>query len=179
MYWCATNKARRTWQMAMREPPAKLAWHLLHPALAQPTWSQVLPPPSWIHSHGLHHRPGASWFIGYDAFQETDVTGVTLPITKHNYLVTSVEDINATVREAFYVARSGRPGPVLIDITKDAQMNEIDWEYDDTPIKMSGYRPDFSPVEGDLQQAAEMIAQAERPLILAAQAYCKVAPCRN
>ena len=108
-----------------------------------------------------------SWFIGYDAFQETDVTGVTLPITKHNYLVTSVEDINATVREAFYLARSGRPGPVLIDITKDAQMNEIDWEYDDTPIKMSGYRPDFSPVEGDLQQAAEMIAQAERPLILA------------
>jgi acetolactate synthase I/II/III large subunit len=108
-----------------------------------------------------------SWFIGYDAFQETDVTGVTLPITKHNYLVTSVEDINATVREAFYLARSGRPGPVLIDITKDAQMNEIDWEYDESPIKMSGYRPDFSPVEGDLKQAAEMIVQAERPLILA------------
>jgi len=108
-----------------------------------------------------------SWFIGYDAFQETDVTGVTLPITKHNYLVTSVEDINATVREAFYLARSGRPGPVLIDITKDAQMNEIDWEYDDSPIKMSGYRPDYSPVENDLKQAAEMIAQAERPLILA------------
>ena len=108
-----------------------------------------------------------SWYIGYDAFQETDVTGVTLPITKHNYLVTSVEDINATVREAFYLARSGRPGPVLIDITKDAQMNEIDWEYDDTPIKMSGYRPDFSPVELDLKQAAEMIAQAERPIILA------------
>ena len=108
-----------------------------------------------------------SWYIGYDAFQETDVTDVTLPITKHNYLVTSVEDINATVREAFYLARSGRPGPVLIDITKDAQMNEIDWEYDDTPIKMSGYRPDFSPVELDLKEAAEMIAQAERPIILA------------
>jgi acetolactate synthase-1/2/3 large subunit len=109
----------------------------------------------------------ASWFIGYDAFQETDMTGVTLPITKHNYLVSSVEDINATVREAFYLARSGRPGPVLIDLTKDAQMNEIDWEYDDTPIKMSGYRPDFSPVEVNLKQAAEMIARAERPIILA------------
>ena len=108
-----------------------------------------------------------SWYIGFDAFQETDVTGVTLPITKHNYLLTSVEDINATVREAFYLARSGRPGPVLIDITKDAQMNEIDWEYDDTPIKMSGYRPNFSPVEADLKQAAEMIARAERPVILA------------
>lgn len=108
-----------------------------------------------------------SWFIGYDAFQETDVTGITLPITKHNYLVTSAEEINKTVREAFYVARSGRPGPVLIDITKDAQTSEIEWEYDETPIQMPGYRPDYSPVEGDLKQAAKMIAQAERPLILA------------
>ncbi|MDX9863622.1 MAG: biosynthetic-type acetolactate synthase large subunit [Anaerolineaceae bacterium] len=108
-----------------------------------------------------------SWYIGYDAFQETDVTGVTLPITKHNYLVTSVEEISATIREAFYLARSGRPGPVLIDITKDAQMNEIDWEYDDTPIKMSSYRRDFSPTEESLKQAAEMIAQAKRPVILA------------
>jgi acetolactate synthase-1/2/3 large subunit len=108
-----------------------------------------------------------SWFIGYDAFQETDVTGITLPITKHNYLVSSVEEINETVREAFYLARSGRPGPVLIDITKDAQMAELDWEYDDSPIQLPGYRPDFSPNEANLKQAAAMIAEAERPLILA------------
>src|SRR6187549_2409665 len=63
----------------------------------------------------------ASRFIGSDAFQETDITGVTLPITKHNYLVTKASDIAKTIREAFYVARSGRPGPVLVDITKDAQ----------------------------------------------------------
>lgn len=108
-----------------------------------------------------------SWFIGYDAFQETDVTGITLPITKHNYLVTSVEEINETVREAFYLARSGRPGPVLIDITKDAQTAEMEWEYDQTPIQMPGYRPDYSPVESDLQTAAAMIAKAKKPLILA------------
>ena len=62
-----------------------------------------------------------SQFIGYDAFQETDITGITLPITKHNYLVTDVRDLGPVMREAFYIARSGRPGPVLVDIAKDAQ----------------------------------------------------------
>src|SRR6188472_1621298 len=71
-----------------------------------------------------------SKLIGTDAFQETDITGVTLPVTKHNYLVTRAEDVAPTVREAFLVASSGRPGPVLIDITKDAQQSsaEFDWE---------------------------------------------------
>src|SRR6185503_12999520 len=71
-----------------------------------------------------------SKLLGSDAFQETDITGVTLPITKHNYLVTRADEVASTVREAFYVAKSGRPGPVLIDITKDAQqaMAEFDWE---------------------------------------------------
>jgi acetolactate synthase I/II/III large subunit len=68
----------------------------------------------------------ASYYIGFDAFQETDITGITLPITKHNYLVTDVRDIAHTVREAFYVARTGRPGPVLIDVAKDAQQATID-----------------------------------------------------
>ena len=63
--------------------------------------------------------PGA--LIGSDAFQETDITGVTLPITKHNFLVRRVEDIPRVIREAFYIASSGRPGPVVVDITKDAQ----------------------------------------------------------
>src|ERR1700723_3349474 len=72
----------------------------------------------------------ASTLIGSDAFQETDITGVTLPITKHNYLVTATEDIGPTLRDAFEVARSGRPGPVLVDITKDAQQGtaEFDWD---------------------------------------------------
>ena len=62
-----------------------------------------------------------SKLIGYDAFQETDITGITLPITKHSYLVTRVEDIMPAMKEAFHLAKSGRPGPVLVDITKDAQ----------------------------------------------------------
>src|SRR5271166_962834 len=72
-----------------------------------------------------------SKLLGSDAFQETDITGVTLPITKHNYLVTRVEDIAPTLRQAFYVARSGRPGPVLVDITKDAQQASAPFVWDE------------------------------------------------
>jgi len=111
----------------------------------------------------------ASRFIGFDAFQETDVTGITLPITKHNYLVTRAEEIGPTLREAFYIARTGRPGPVLVDIAKDAQQHAIDWEYSAEPIKMRGYRPDLRPGMRQIQQALEMIAAAKRPLILAGQ----------
>ncbi|GAP07743.1 MAG TPA: biosynthetic-type acetolactate synthase large subunit [Anaerolinea thermolimosa] len=111
----------------------------------------------------------ASRFIGFDAFQETDVTGITLPITKHNYLVTRTEEIGPTLREAFYIARTGRPGPVLVDIAKDAQQNAIEWEYNGGPIKMRGYRPDLRPGTRQIQQALEMIAAAKRPLILAGQ----------
>ena len=109
----------------------------------------------------------ASYFIGYDAFQETDITGITLPITKHNYLITDVHDIAHTVREAFYIARTGRPGPVLIDIAKDAQQHSIEWTYDDSPIQLPGYRPDLRPLSADLQRALDLIHNAKRPLILA------------
>ncbi|MHB8087882.1 MAG: biosynthetic-type acetolactate synthase large subunit [Anaerolineaceae bacterium] len=105
--------------------------------------------------------------IGYDAFQETDVTGITLPITKHNYLITDVNDIAPTIREAFFLAKSGRPGPVLIDITKDAQQATIDWEYDDKPAHLPGYRPDFRPANTEFERAVEMIHNAKKPLILA------------
>src|SRR5438874_5276359 len=71
-----------------------------------------------------------SKLIGYDAFQETDITGITLPITKHNYLVTRAEELAPTVREAFHIAKSGRPGPVLIDVTKDAQQASCEFVYD-------------------------------------------------
>ncbi len=108
-----------------------------------------------------------SKLIGYDAFQEIDVTGITLPITKHNYLVTDPNEINHTIHEAFYIARSGRPGPVLVDISKDAQQAYIDWEYDGRPIKMSGYRPNRRPSSQDIKHAVEMIHAAKRPVILA------------
>jgi len=106
-------------------------------------------------------------YIGYDAFQEVDMTGITLPITKHNYLVTDPRELNEVVREAFYIARTGRPGPVLIDIAKDTQQAVIDWEYDDTPITLPGYRPDLRPLTKDMERAAEMIHNARRPIILA------------
>jgi acetolactate synthase-1/2/3 large subunit len=110
----------------------------------------------------------SSKLIGYDAFQETDVTGITLPITKHNYLVTDVREIMPVLREAFYVARSGRPGPVLVDIAKDAQQAILEnWEYDDSPIRLKGYRPDLRPAFASIQKAVDLINHAKRPLVLA------------
>ncbi len=108
----------------------------------------------------------ASHLVGGDAFQEVDVTGITLPITKHNYLVTHVEELAQVIREAFYIARSGRPGPVLIDICKDAQLDEAEFVYPEE-IELPGYKPPtHAPVEG-LQKAADLIADAKRPVILA------------
>ncbi len=110
-----------------------------------------------------------SGMIGKDAFQECDVTGVTQPITKHNYLVTRAEDIARTMREAFYVARSGRPGPVLVDITKDAQQAELDYVQDDSPIVLPGYRPRLDAIEAEYEHAAQIIDAAKRPVILSGQ----------
>jgi acetolactate synthase-1/2/3 large subunit len=108
-----------------------------------------------------------SKLIGTDAFQETDITGVTLPVTKHNYLVTRAEDIAPTFREAVHVATSGRPGPVLIDITKDAQQTATAFDWDAAAPKMRGYRPDYRPASADFQRAAALIREAKRPVILA------------
>ncbi len=112
-------------------------------------------------------------FIGTDAFQETDITGVCLPVTKHTYLVTRAADIVPTLREAFYIARSGRPGPVLYDITKDAQNERTVFEWEDTPITLPGYRPDYTPLAEDLARAIELIKTAERPIIFAGHGIIK------
>ncbi|MBI5650297.1 MAG: biosynthetic-type acetolactate synthase large subunit [Chloroflexi bacterium] len=103
--------------------------------------------------------------LGSDAFQEVDVTGITLPITKHNYLVTRADDIARTIHEAFYIAKSGRPGPVLVDITKDAQNAKTEFVYP-TQVEMHK-RHEHLLSESQLKRAAEMIDQAERPVILA------------
>ena len=107
--------------------------------------------------------------IGYDAFQETDITGITLPITKHSYLVTRVQDIMPAMKEAFHLAKSGRPGPVLVDITKDAQQASIEWEWDNSPVKLRGYRPKLSVERGELQKAVDLIKASRKPVILAGQ----------
>jgi acetolactate synthase-1/2/3 large subunit len=104
--------------------------------------------------------------LGTDAFQETDVTGITLPITKHNALVTEAKDIAQTVREAFAIARHGRPGPVLVDICKDAQQAKTEFVWPET-VELPGQR-NLPLVRADeIARAVELITRAERPLILA------------
>jgi acetolactate synthase I/II/III large subunit len=107
-----------------------------------------------------------SRLIGTDAFQETDITGVTLPVTKHNYLVTKASDVAAAVREAFYLARHGRPGPVLIDITKDAQQSSTEFDWEAAAPRPHG-RPAPSPQDAQFRDAIALINSAERPVILA------------
>ncbi len=107
-----------------------------------------------------------SKLIGSDGFQETDITGVTLPITKHNYLVTRAQDIGPAVREAFHIAASGRPGPVLIDITKDAQQTSCEFDWDAAAPKPHA-RPEPVVSSASVARALELINSAERPLILA------------
>jgi acetolactate synthase I/II/III large subunit len=114
----------------------------------------------------------AAHLIGGDAFQETDVTGITQPITKHNYLVTAVEEVAEVVREAFYIARSGRPGPVVIDICKNAQIAKTEFEYPDDP-DLPGYHPPKHAPVSDMKKAAVLIAEAKRPVILAGHGVLK------
>jgi acetolactate synthase-1/2/3 large subunit len=108
-----------------------------------------------------------SKLLGSDAFQEIDITGITMPITKHNVIVTRVEDIARTIREAFIIASSGRPGPVLVDITKDAQQatTEFDWNASLPKLPPKRVRPSLDKAE--LDRAVELLNSAKRPLILA------------
>jgi acetolactate synthase-1/2/3 large subunit len=109
----------------------------------------------------------SSKLLGSDAFQEVDITGITMPITKHNVVVSKVEDIARTVREAFIIANSGRPGPVLVDITKDAQQAtaEFDWEASSPNLPVKRQRNNHDQEEFD--RAVELLNSAKRPLILA------------
>ena len=114
--------------------------------------------------------------IGSDAFQETDVTGITLTITKHNFLVTTAAEIAPTLRKAFEIATSGRPGPVLVDITKNAQQEETEFE----PAKPKRAALPFA-AEGaataGIAKAAELIAKAKNPVILAGHGIHKSGAC--
>ena len=105
--------------------------------------------------------------IGRDAFQETDVTGITLPITKHNYLVMDVKEVAPAIKEAFHIARTGRPGPVLVDIPKDVLLDErTEFIWPDS-VNLAGYHPRGEADAGQVAEAAALINQAERPIILA------------
>jgi len=108
--------------------------------------------------------PGA--LIGRDAFQEIDISGITLPMTKHNYLVRSADDIPRVIAEAFHIARTGRPGPVHVDLTKDALTGETDAQNPDT-LNLPGYKPRSDGHPRQIKLAAQEIAEAKRPVILA------------
>lgn len=102
--------------------------------------------------------------IGNDAFQEADITGITRPVTKHNFLVKNVNDLARTIKEAFYIATSGRPGPVLIDFPADVQRAETEFVYP-SQVDMRSYRPTYKGHTGQIKKAADMINQAERPVL--------------
>ncbi len=105
-----------------------------------------------------------SSLIGTDAFQETDATGITLPIVKHSWLVQDVEELPHTIKAAFHVARSGRPGPVLVDVAKDVQETEFDFRYPDT-VDLPGWRPPQSVHPLQIAEAAKAIKEAQRPIL--------------
>lgn len=103
--------------------------------------------------------------IGRDAFQETDITGITMPITKHNYLVKDIRDLPRVFKEAFYIASTGRPGPVLIDVTKDAMQASIVPHWD-VQIDLPGYDPTFPEDTSNIGKAIQLIAQAKKPVMI-------------
>ncbi|MFO7576102.1 MAG: biosynthetic-type acetolactate synthase large subunit [Pelovirga sp.] len=102
--------------------------------------------------------------IGNDAFQEADICGITRPCTKHNYLVKDIRDLARTVKEAFYIARTGRPGPVLIDLPKDVQVATCEFHYPET-VELRGYKPTFAGNFRQIEKAARLILEARRPIL--------------
>lgn len=103
-------------------------------------------------------------YIGKDSFQEADIVGITTPITKHNYLVKRVEDLPRILKEAFYIARTGRPGPVVIDVAKDVFAAKIDYNYPET-VNLKGYRGENPGEETEIQQVINALEQATKPLL--------------
>lgn len=105
-----------------------------------------------------------SSLMGTDAFQEADIVGITMPITKHSFLVKRPEDVPGAIAAAYHLATSGRPGPVLVDITKDAQQGELDFVWQ-AEVELSGYRPSTKPNSKQIAAAAELICQAQKPVL--------------
>ena len=117
--------------------------------------------------------------IGSDAFQEIDITGASIPVSKHSYLVMDISDLVSTIREAFYVARSGRPGPVLIDIPKDIQNATTDFIYPEEELSLPGYHPPKDVSEEYISKFASLVNDAEKPVILAGHGVLLSNACRE
>ena len=106
----------------------------------------------------------ATNMIGRDSFQEADITGITMPITKHNYLVKSVKDLARVVKEAFHIATTGRPGPVLIDLPKDVSNGTAEFSYPET-VDLPGYKPTYEGHPKQVKELARAIEAAQRPVL--------------
>ncbi|RLG95337.1 biosynthetic-type acetolactate synthase large subunit [Candidatus Bathyarchaeota archaeon] len=117
-------------------------------------------------------------YIGKDAFQETDIIGITTPITKYNFQASRPSDIPWMVRAAFYIASTGRPGPVLIDLPKDVQTGAEDMEFDDD-VEIRGYKPNYEPHPLQIERAADLLANAEKPVIIAGGGVISAAASRE
>src|SRR5690606_34200107 len=105
----------------------------------------------------------ASTLLGTDAFQEADIVGMTMPVTKHSFLVTRAEDIRGALVNAHHIATTGRPGPVLVDITKDAQTGTAPFVWPEEPA-LPGYRPILKPHAKQIREAARLMSEAQRPV---------------
>jgi acetolactate synthase-1/2/3 large subunit len=108
----------------------------------------------------------SSYMIGRDAFQEADIVGITTPITKHNYQVARAADLPRVIKEAFYIASSGRPGPVLVDLPKDVQVGTADMDFS-VPVNIRGYKPRDDPHHIQVKRAVQLLLKAEKPIVLA------------
>ena len=102
--------------------------------------------------------------IGNDAFQEADIVGITRPITKHNFIVRDVKELASTIKKAFHIASTGRPGPVLVDLPKDMINTSCEFEYPDK-VDIRGYKPKYTGHQNQIKKAAEVISKAKRPLL--------------
>ena len=134
-------------------------------APAQRTWSPPSPTPTWTRFRSSRSPARCrARAIGTDAFQEADIRGITMPITKHSYLVTNPDEIPRVIAEAFHIASTGRPGPVLVDIAKDAmqKMTTFKWPHE---LALPGYRPTTRPHGKQVREAAKLIAEAKRPVL--------------
>ena len=124
-----------------------------------------------------------SSLLGKDAFQESDIVGITLPITKMNYLIKDIRELPSIIKEAHFIASTGRPGPVLIDIPKDIQQDTITWEeYEElfaVEIQLEGYVPNYKGHPGQIKKAVELINEAKRPLIIAGAGIIKAKACEE
>ena len=162
-----TSKAPATWPRATRAPPGKVGVAI---ATSGPGATNLVTPiaDAWMDSTPLVAITGQvpSTLLGTDAFQETDATGITMPIVKHSWLVQDVRELPAAMKAAFHVARSGRPGPVLVDIAKDVQEAELNFSYPDE-VDLPGWKPPTKVHERQIREAAKAIAEAKQPIIYA------------